>query len=360
MKRLLLFLALLGIGIAALLVAIGDEDAVKAGPRPTDPEPTRPPPTGIEVNQGRVGATVAQTGYLKIPTTARRCPTDARGRREPSWRRRTASRSKQGGGGWKGRRVQLFEQQTAATCSRQAFVELGRDANGQAELQRDRTWTCATRCSRRSMAIRCRVCDSTSATRVKVGDNELRIGTAATSRCSSWSEGARQRKSQPMAASTGARAAARCAAGTAGDHAARAASGRHDAVRRHQILRARARTHGAVVHASAACTASRRAQRHGTTALADGVQLDLQRGVSMSGWASLAQRGRRQRCVVHHPRRQLHRWLLRGGRSSRPRAQRTDLAAPPQPARPRRRRRGGRLATPRSRSSRACSGRRSS
>ena len=66
MKRLLVFLALLALGILALRLAIGDEGAVRANTEPTNPDVERPRPGGVQM-QGKIGASVSQTGAIEFP-----------------------------------------------------------------------------------------------------------------------------------------------------------------------------------------------------------------------------------------------------------------------------------------------------
>jgi hypothetical protein len=291
-KRLLLFLVLLGIGVAALLVAIGDEDAVKAGPRPTDAEPRRPPPTGIEVNQGRVGATVAQTGHLKIPHYRTIPLPDGRERKEETFvlEAKDSRPIEAGRQQLDGVEVQLFEngKHAANLLARQALVELGRDANGKPELQRDkdvdlRDAVFVTLEDSRMPGLRFDLGDA----RVKVGDNEMRIETAADQPVQLVVGGARDGETDRNA--DGRKHGGKTSGTLRGngllaimprDQQSGAMQSADIKILHEPVLE----TRGAVVHAVGSMhyiedVRSGAAQ----ITLADGVQLDLQRGVSMSG-----------------------------------------------------------------------------
>ncbi|MFY9342880.1 MAG: hypothetical protein WAT39_10345 [Planctomycetota bacterium] len=137
MKRLLAFLVLLALGIAVLRFAIGDEGVTGPGPvSATDqPAPPRPGGEGIPVRQGSFGATVTQTGPLKIP---RWRPIDEGGgrvRKEEIFVLAAADSRPVGNGVQQldGVQVQIFDRgrQVATMNGRQAFVELQTDARGE-------------------------------------------------------------------------------------------------------------------------------------------------------------------------------------------------------------------------------------
>jgi len=288
-RRFLAFLVLLAIGIAVLLVAIGDEDAVKAnGPR-ADTEPTRPPDTGIEVKQGRFGATVAQMGHLYLPHYRTIALPDGRERKEETYilEARDSQPIEAGRQQLDGVEVKLFEngKHAANLFARQAFVELGRDANGKPELRRDkdvdlRDAVFVTLEDSKMPGLRLDLGDA----RVKVGDNEMRIETAADQPVQLVVGGARD---EPQHDADSRKHHGRTS-GTLRGKGLLAILPRDQggAMQRADITILREpvlETHGAVVQA--------RGPMHyvedvpsGTAqiTLSDGVQLDLQRGVSMS------------------------------------------------------------------------------
>ncbi|HEU4420550.1 MAG TPA: hypothetical protein VFT55_16550, partial [Planctomycetota bacterium] len=295
MKRFLAFLLLLGIGIAMLLVALGDEDAVRAnnvGPRGA--APTRPPETGVEVRQGKVGATVAQTGYLEIHNYRTIPLPDGRERKEETYIliARNSQPIEAGRQQLDGVEVRLFEdgKHVANLLARQAFAELGRDANGRPELRRDkdvdlRDAVFVTLEDSRMPGLRLDLGDA----RAKVGDTAMLIETAVDQPVQLVVGGAPDvvQPRQPDA-----RAGARHRARTSGTLRGKGLLAtlpldRGGAMQRGDIKILREpvlETHGAVVRARGPMHYVEDVQR-GTAqiTLSDGVQLDLQRGVSMSG-----------------------------------------------------------------------------
>lgn len=289
MKRFLAFLVLLGVGIALLLLAIGDEDAVRANNAVarTDPQPTRPPDTGIEVKQGRVGATVSQTGYLDIHNYRTIPLPDGREKKEETYnlKARNSQPIEAGRQQLDGVEVQLFEdgKHAATLLARQAFAELGRDANGTAELRRDkdvdlRDAVFVTLDDSKLPGLRLDLGDA----RAKVGDTEMLIETAVDQPVQLVVGGA------PDGARTGGGHRARTS-GTLRGKGLRATLplDRGGAMQRADIKILREpvlETHGAVVRARGPMHYVEDVQS-GTAqiALSDGVHLDLQRGVSMSG-----------------------------------------------------------------------------
>ncbi|HZN41382.1 MAG TPA: hypothetical protein VFD82_21420 [Planctomycetota bacterium] len=299
MKRFFAFLLLLGIGIALLLLAIGDEEAVRAnGPRTNDAEPTRPPDTGVEVTQGRVGATVSQTGYLELHNYRTIPLPDGRERKEETYvlKARNSQPIEAGRQQLDGVEVQLFEdgKHAANLLARQAFVELGRDANGKPELQRDkdvdlRDAVFVTLEDSKMPGLRLDLGDA----RVRVGDSEMQIETAADQPVQlvvgGDRDGEAQRKpdgprvDKPRARTSGTLRGKGLVASLPRDQSG--AMQRADIkILRDPVLE----TRGAVVQALGSMHYVEDVQS-GTAqiTLSGGVQLDLQRGVSMSGLGSV-------------------------------------------------------------------------
>ncbi len=144
MKRLVVFLVLLGLGIAALRFAIGDDTVVTAsGGRETVPPPQRPEPApGVGVQQGRVGATIAQTGALRLPRYRTIVLPDGSERHEQVFLLTAADSRpvREGLQELEQLEVTLFEDAKAAGLLRaaRAFVELANDANGRPSLREDK------------------------------------------------------------------------------------------------------------------------------------------------------------------------------------------------------------------------------
>ena len=182
MKRLLAFLLLLGSGIALLMLAIGNEDAVRANAEQPAEQRPRPVP-GVEVQQGKIGATVSQTGPLRLPHFRTIPLPDGREKKEEAFLL-IAADSKPVDAGLQqldGVEVQLFEagRHAANLLARQAFVELGRDANGRPTLQQDkeidlRDAVFVTLPGSRMAGLRLELGNA----KVKVGELELQVDTA--------------------------------------------------------------------------------------------------------------------------------------------------------------------------------------
>ncbi|HEX5052497.1 MAG TPA: hypothetical protein VFZ65_12040 [Planctomycetota bacterium] len=141
MKRLLLFLLLLGLGIAALRLAIGDDDAL-GGKLPAPDRQPRPNTPGLPVHQGNVGASVAQTGYLRLPRYRTLAQPDGSQVQQQVFLLEAKDSQPIGEGRQQleGVDVTLFDAgaPAATLVARQAFVELARDANGRPSLREDK------------------------------------------------------------------------------------------------------------------------------------------------------------------------------------------------------------------------------
>lgn len=139
MKRLLAFLLLLALGIAVLRFAIGTDDAVRANTEETAPRPEAPAVGGVAAQQGKIGASVSQSGPLDIPQFRAVPVGDGTMRHEQVFRLHAAD-SKPVSDALQQLdtvEVTLFEKGRAAArlLARQAFVELARDGTGNPSLR---------------------------------------------------------------------------------------------------------------------------------------------------------------------------------------------------------------------------------
>ncbi|HEX6811481.1 MAG TPA: hypothetical protein VF384_07650 [Planctomycetota bacterium] len=322
MKRLLAFLLLLGGGIALLLLAIGDEAAVRANGS-SRTAPPAPPATGIEIKQGsRVGATVSSSGSFRKPHYRTIVLPDGREKKEETFIL-NAKDSKTVDAGRQqldGVEVQLFEdgKHAADLLARQAFVELGRDANGQPELQRDkdvdlRDAVFVTRPDSRMPGVRLEIGDA----RARVGDLELVIKTAPEQPVllvvgGAAEGGADGRPAEPEDKRNARRRGTLRGKGLE----ARLPRDARSEMQRAEILIRR----DPVLETGGAVVQSRGSMRYeedmkaGTArvTLADGVQLDLRRGVSMSGLGDVKSTADDGSGMLSHVRGdQFTGWLLR-------------------------------------------------
>jgi hypothetical protein len=133
MKRLLAFLALLALGIVALRLAIGDENAIAGrGDRPRTP--STPPGSGITVQQGNLNAEVTQRGDFLLSRWREVQETATRTRRELVYELRAADSQPLGSGRQQldGLEMRLFDdgQRVGTLTAKQAFVTVRADANG--------------------------------------------------------------------------------------------------------------------------------------------------------------------------------------------------------------------------------------
>ncbi|MEZ6036907.1 MAG: hypothetical protein R3F29_05470 [Planctomycetota bacterium] len=142
MKRLLAFALLIALGVIAMRFAIGDEAAVRADGPSDKTEPTATAP-GVPVSQGNFGATVSHSGVLDF-TDWRELPIgEGRVRKVPVYRL-SAPDSRPVGEGLQELldvKLRLYEDGVEAitVSASRAFVTLGRGANGEPTIDRDKT-----------------------------------------------------------------------------------------------------------------------------------------------------------------------------------------------------------------------------
>ena len=143
MKRLIAFLLLLGLGVVALNVAIGDEDAVNANGNEPNGKPRRQSgPPGVDMSTGSVGASVTQHGQLDI-TESRDVPLpDGRIRHQKVYALKALDSQPVGEGlqQLSGVTLELFDddKHVATVTADQAFVELGRNASGRPTIDQQK------------------------------------------------------------------------------------------------------------------------------------------------------------------------------------------------------------------------------
>ena len=134
MKRVLAFLLLLAIGIVALRLVIGDEEAVRANGTETKRQPTPVQAPGVRISGDGVGASVSLDGPVTY-SKPREVPIgDGRTRKEDVFILKSED-SRQIGDGLQqliGVTMKLFDKgkHAATITAGDAFVELGRNANG--------------------------------------------------------------------------------------------------------------------------------------------------------------------------------------------------------------------------------------
>ncbi|MBM4063032.1 MAG: hypothetical protein FJ265_18345, partial [Planctomycetes bacterium] len=139
MKRALLFLLLLAAGIVILRLSIGEDEVVVAG-APGAPAPAGNP--GVRLEQGPIGASWQARGPFHYPRF-RSVPEAGGGTRNELVFELDAADSQPVGEGLQqldGVTVVFHDrgQPAARLVSRQAFLELGRDAGGRASLREDK------------------------------------------------------------------------------------------------------------------------------------------------------------------------------------------------------------------------------
>ncbi|MBL9080097.1 MAG: hypothetical protein JNL08_21570 [Planctomycetes bacterium] len=140
MKRVLLFLLLLGLGVAGLWFAIGDEAPVAAKTEAS--EPVERGPGGVPIAQGKIGVSVSQQGALSFPQYRVRPLPNGSARRErvfvlDSKKSEPLNESLQQ---LDDVTVTFFDddQPAARLTAVRAFVELSRDAAGRPSLREDK------------------------------------------------------------------------------------------------------------------------------------------------------------------------------------------------------------------------------
>ena len=187
MKRLLLFVGLLACGLFALKFAIGDEVAVRtegdqASRSERDPKQDQAP--GVRVDNGKLHTTISQSGKLVFPRKREVDLGGGRVRKETLFILR-AEDSRPVGDGLQQLtdvRLELFDddQHAGTVTATRAFLELGRDANGQPRIDerkaidlRDTVITGEP--GGRLAGLRLDLGDA----KVNVGDDEIQLTTAA-------------------------------------------------------------------------------------------------------------------------------------------------------------------------------------
>ena len=186
MKRLLLFVVLLAAGLTALKFAIGEEDAVRQ--TSADPEekteqqrePATPP--GVRVNSGKINTTVSQSGKLVFPKRREVDLGDGTVRKETVFVLR-AEDSRPIGDGLQQLtdvRLELFDdnEHAATVIASRAFLELGRDANGQPRIDEQkeidlRDTVVTSEPNSRLAGLRLELGDA----KVNVGEQEIQLTT---------------------------------------------------------------------------------------------------------------------------------------------------------------------------------------
>lgn len=202
MKRLLLFVLLLGSGLFALKFAIGDEVAVRTTSNQPEREQQEPKPEqapGVRVDNGQLNTTISQSGKLVFP---RRREVDLGGgrvRKETLFILR-AEDSRPIGDGLQQLtdvRVELFDdnQHAATVTASQAFLELGRDANGQPRIDEQkaidlRDTVVTSEAGSRLAGMRLELGDA----KVNIGDDEIQLTTDADQPVSMQLDGRRTAK----------------------------------------------------------------------------------------------------------------------------------------------------------------------
>ncbi len=142
MKRILAFLLLVALGIAALRFAVGDDEAVRANtePTPTSTTQTRPrPPAGVTTQQGRIPVSVSQSGPIELPQFRSIRLPDGSTRNEKVFHLSAADSTpiSEALQQLDDVEVLLFERDMPSVrlIARQAFLELDRDASGKPSLR---------------------------------------------------------------------------------------------------------------------------------------------------------------------------------------------------------------------------------
>ncbi|MGC6487796.1 MAG: hypothetical protein ACON4Z_09145 [Planctomycetota bacterium] len=187
MKRVVAFLALLAVGLVALKLAIGDDVAVRAETdqaRARKRDRAQDAPPGVRVDNGKIQTTVSQSGKLVYP---RRREVDVGGgaiRKETVYVLR-AEDSRPIGDGLQQLtdvRLELFDDNRHAATVRasRAFLELGRDKNGQPRLEEQkevdlRDAVVTGEPGGRLEGMRLKLGDA----KVNVGEDEIQLTTAA-------------------------------------------------------------------------------------------------------------------------------------------------------------------------------------
>ncbi|HEB52924.1 MAG TPA: hypothetical protein ENI87_06690 [bacterium] len=183
MRRLLVFFVLLAAGLLALKVAIGDEQAVRAnGNAKESPAPQNPRQPGVRMNQGDLGATVSQRGSLRIPNRREVPQPDGSVKKQLVYELLAKDSQPIGEGLQQLTDVSLdlYDDgvHTATVTARQAFLELGTDANGDPVVTEQkaidlRDTVFAGEPNGKMAGVRLTLGDA----RINIGDNELQLTT---------------------------------------------------------------------------------------------------------------------------------------------------------------------------------------
>lgn len=183
MKRVLAFLLLLALGMVALRFAIGTDDPVQANVEETTTRPARPRTSGVTTQQGKIGASVSQTGVIELPQYRTIRLPDGTTRHEQVFllRAKDSKPLNDAVQELDDVEVLLFEKAEAVARLQavRAFVELNRDGAGKPSLreQKDidlRDAVFETLPGTKMAGIRLELGNA----RIRVGEEELHLRTA--------------------------------------------------------------------------------------------------------------------------------------------------------------------------------------
>jgi len=182
-KALAAFALLLTLGLVALKLAIGDDIAVRGVDANQSPEAERPQPPGVSVQDSSLKTTVSQSGKLVYP---RRREIDLGGgeiRKETLFVLRAEDSRPIGNGVQQlsDVRLELFDndKHAATVTASQAFLEIGRDADGKPRLEENKTidlrdTVVTSEPGGRLAGMRLQLGDA----KVNVSDDEIQLTTA--------------------------------------------------------------------------------------------------------------------------------------------------------------------------------------
>jgi hypothetical protein len=186
-KRLIAFIALLALGILVLKLAVGDEPAVRAKEAPVTKQKKprkRSEAPAVRLQQGNVGTSVTQSGPLKFSEWREIDLGGSRVRKEEVFILTTKDSRPIGEGLQQliDVNMELFDKgkHAATIIASDAFVELGRDANGNPTFQEQkkvelRNAVVTTEDGSQMAGVRLELGDAT----ITVGDNEVQLTTEA-------------------------------------------------------------------------------------------------------------------------------------------------------------------------------------
>lgn len=143
MRRILVFVVLLALGLLALRIAIGDDTVVTAGDTKQQPkQDTEDRTPAVVVQQGRIGAAISQNGYFKWPRYRTVLLPDGSSRDELVYVMEAANSRpvREGLQELEDLQVTMFDRQQPAAqlTAARAFVELATDANGHPSVREDK------------------------------------------------------------------------------------------------------------------------------------------------------------------------------------------------------------------------------